>query len=257
MMNSKQWGALAARAEAVMRSAYSRHALGASKRACALANIFHGRSEEEQAAEALASWRAKPSVCQAARERPVGGKFGSWRWYRQDDGTYAVASNRRLKGNPEAETLYQALRECRRATEAQYAEDLTEAADLVRGGAVLEWKDGQRGGFFRLPSGRTVSAPGLARRLGAPMPQGTGRLERAPGHSPEWNSWRDDQSPSRAFTAWVVGPEEIPEPTVWQDLRERARARALRNTSPAAPRPCSKGKPWTRETPLREALAFC
>lgn len=219
VMNSQQWGALAERAARVGSTT--------------LRDSFIWHERQEQAAEALASWGAKPSVCAAARTMPWAGKCGSWTWYRQEDGEYTVASNRRCRGATHAEETFQARRALNQAREAVYAALMTEAAEAVKGGAVLPWVDGNSGGvFLLLPLGgfgneRRVSAKGLAKRLGVPAPV----CEGPHGYSYYGQaSWEERlAAASEAFTEAVVGPE-IPDATPeWPDSRARAAARARRN----------------------------
>jgi len=60
----------------------------------------------------------------------------------------------------------EALRASRRAAQAAYLGALERAAELLSEGREIRFTEGQRGGYFTLPSGENVSAPGVLRRLG-------------------------------------------------------------------------------------------
>lgn len=256
-MNSSQWLALADRARALMcyGSYYSRAWCEASALHCS----FVGQATAEEAREALLGQGAKPSVAAAAANSPYGGKFGSWSWYRQEDGGYSISSNRRRRGDPYADEAFQARRAANRLREACYASLLHEAADSVRAGAVLPWTDGNSGGVFMLlPLGgygneRLVSAKGLAKRLGVQAPV----CEGPRGYS-YWGqaSWEDRlAAASQAFTLAVVGPEIPDDEPVWQDPRARAAERAKRNTAPRKPRVDQKRARETRFLPTWKDVA--
>lgn len=126
-----------------------------------------------------------------------------------------------------------------RAAAKAYAASMADAAAMTIAGVRLPYRYGKHGGYFVLPDGACVSAPGLVRRLGLPE---------AAWYDGPWA----EAVHQYALACAAVAPEQVTAPTT----RERAAARWARNCPRSAPRPCGKGKPWTRETPLREALAY-
>jgi hypothetical protein len=143
---------------------------------------------------------------------------GDWGWYHE---TRAEAKARR------------------QGAAAAYHRAMADAAALCSAGVLLPCYDGQHGGYFVLPDGARVSAPGLVRRLGLP--------EAAWYDGP----WREAVH-QYAQACAAVAPEQATAPTA----RERAAARWARNVTKPVAKPQGKGKPWVRETPLRVALAY-